>query len=70
LVREKTHGTKRIVHPVVGELSLDYETLMLAGEPDQALIAYTPEPGSPSETALQLLAAWAAPAAGERVPAR
>jgi transcriptional regulator with XRE-family HTH domain len=70
LVREKTHGTKRMVHPVVGELSLDYETLMLAGEPDQALIAYTPEPGSPSETALQLLAAWAAPAAGERVPAR
>jgi hypothetical protein len=60
-----------MVHPVVGELTLNYETLMVAGEADQALIAYTAEPGSKSETALRLLASWAAPtAAGERVAAR
>jgi transcriptional regulator with XRE-family HTH domain len=70
LVREKTHGTKRMLHPVVGELTLNYETLMVAGEADQALIAYTAEPGSESETALRLLASWAAPAPGERVTAR
>jgi len=70
LVREKTHGIKRMVHPVVGDLTLSYETLTLAGEPDQALITYTAEPGSESETALRLLASWTAPATGERVPAR
>jgi transcriptional regulator with XRE-family HTH domain len=70
LVREKTHGLKRMLHPVVGELTLSYETLRLAGDPDQALITYTAEPGSTSETALRLLASWAAPAAGERVGAR
>ena len=69
LVREKTHGTKRMIHPAVGELTLNYETLVLSGESEQALITYTAEPGSSSETALQLLAAWTAPALGERVPA-
>jgi transcriptional regulator with XRE-family HTH domain len=71
LVRDKTNGTKRMVHPAVGELTLNYETLMVAGESDQALIAYTAEPGSESATALRLLATLAAPAAAaERVAAR
>ncbi|BBY19132.1 hypothetical protein [Mycolicibacterium litorale] len=28
------------------------------GDPDQILFVYTTEPGSPSETALRLLASW------------
>ncbi|MYW69120.1 helix-turn-helix domain-containing protein [Streptomyces sp. SID8379] len=59
-VKEKTHGAKRMLHPVVGELALPYETLTVSGEPDQALVVYTPEPGSPTEERLRLLASWAA----------
>jgi hypothetical protein len=54
-VREKTHGTKRLVHPIVGPLTLSYETLALRGDPDQLLVTYVAEPGSDSETALRLL---------------
>jgi transcriptional regulator with XRE-family HTH domain len=59
-VREKASGTKRMRHPVVGELTLAYETLVPPGAPDQALVTYTAEPGSESETALRLLSSWAA----------
>ncbi|WP_153532983.1 helix-turn-helix transcriptional regulator [Actinomadura macrotermitis] len=58
-VSDKTHGRYLYRHPVVGELDLRYETLRMPDDPDQALIAHTVEEGSPSHTALQLLAAWA-----------
>ncbi|GAA3225737.1 helix-turn-helix transcriptional regulator [Streptomyces sp. XM83C] len=64
-LKDKTHGRYVYRHPVVGELDLGYETLRLPDDPDQALIAYTVQEGSPSETRLRLLAAWA----GRRVPA-
>jgi hypothetical protein len=54
-VREKTHGSKRMWHPQVGEITLDFETFRLPDDPDQAFCTYTAEPGSPSETALRLL---------------
>lgn len=60
LVREKASGTKRFQHRIVGELVLDFETLVPPGAPDQAMITYVAEPGSASETALRLLASWAA----------
>jgi transcriptional regulator with XRE-family HTH domain len=60
-VREKTHGTKRFRHPIVGPLTLAYESLALRGDGDQTLVVYTAEPASESETALRLLAS-AAPA--------
>lgn len=59
-VRGKTIGTKRFAHPQVGELVLDYETLALP-DPDQWLIVYTAQPGSPARTALDLLGAMSAP---------
>jgi hypothetical protein len=59
-VREKASGTKRYHHPIVGELTLNFETLVPPGAPDQAMITYVAEPGSESETALRLLASWAA----------
>jgi transcriptional regulator with XRE-family HTH domain len=60
-VREKTHGTKRFQHPIVGPLTLAYESLALPGDGDQTLVLYTAEPGSKSETALRLLASTAEP---------
>ncbi|MEV0296961.1 helix-turn-helix transcriptional regulator [Nocardia sp. NPDC050710] len=56
-VRERSHGSKRYHHPLVGDLTIDYECVSL-GDPDQTLCIYTAEAGSASETALRLLAAW------------
>jgi transcriptional regulator with XRE-family HTH domain len=58
-VRWHTTGTKHFHHRVVGDLSLDYEGLELAGDPGQTLITYTAEPSSPSQQALAFLASWA-----------
>ncbi|WP_067833887.1 helix-turn-helix transcriptional regulator [Nocardia lijiangensis] len=57
-VRERSHGSKRYHHPLVGDLTIDYESVSLPGDPDQTLCIYTAEAGSASETALRLLAAW------------
>ncbi|MCX4823613.1 helix-turn-helix transcriptional regulator [Streptomyces sp. NBC_01142] len=59
-VKDKTYGVKRVAHPVVGELTLPYETLTLPGDPDQLLVIYTPEPRSATADRLALLASWAA----------
>jgi transcriptional regulator with XRE-family HTH domain len=45
-VAEKQHGVKRYVHPVVGELALHYEAVLLAGDGDQLLTIYAAEPGT------------------------
>ncbi|MGW1776533.1 helix-turn-helix transcriptional regulator [Streptomyces sp. NPDC002104] len=58
-VQDKTSGTKRFHHPVVGDLELAYETLRATDDPDQALITYAAEPGTPSHDALRMLLAWA-----------
>jgi transcriptional regulator with XRE-family HTH domain len=58
-VHQRTHGTKRLNHPLVGELDIHFETLTLPGEPSQTLYIYTTEPGSASEQSLSLLASWA-----------
>jgi PAS domain-containing protein len=59
-LREKTHGRYAYRHPLVGRLELNFETLRLPGDPDQALIAHTVDRDSPSATALRLLASLAA----------
>lgn len=46
--------TKRVRHPVVGELTLECEVLDIAGH-GQRMIVYTAAPGSPSSDALRLL---------------
>ncbi|MPY51308.1 helix-turn-helix domain-containing protein [Streptomyces acidicola] len=61
-VREKGHGVKRLRHPLVGELTLSFETFRLPDDGEQALITYHAEPGSPSAEALRLLASWGADA--------
>lgn len=53
-------GVKRIHHPVVGDLTLDFESLQLPADTGQTLLVYTAEPHSPSHEALNLLASWSA----------
>jgi transcriptional regulator with XRE-family HTH domain len=55
-VREKSHGCKLLAHPIVGRLELTWEALAVGDNPDLRLVVYTAEPGSPSATALELLA--------------
>ncbi|MGC9499309.1 helix-turn-helix transcriptional regulator [Streptomyces sp. WG7] len=57
-VQAHTSGTKRLHHPLVGDLTLDYLVLAVEGDPEQTLTIYTPEPASPSAEALSLLASW------------
>ena len=66
-VRLHTGGTKVFHHPVVGDLTLDYNTLPLPADPGLSLTAYTAEPGTPSAERLALLASWAATPASDRV---
>ncbi|WP_051800963.1 helix-turn-helix transcriptional regulator [Streptomyces sp. NRRL F-525] len=53
-------GTKRLRHPVVGELTLDYDALELPADTGLTIMAYSAEPASPALNALNLLASWAA----------
>jgi len=62
-VKQRTHGSKRFRHPVVGELTLRFENFDLPGETGQRLVAFSPEPASPAASALELLAMWTAPSA-------
>lgn len=57
-VYQRTYGAKRLRHPIVGDLTLDYETLVPPGDPDTTMYVYTTEPDSPSKRALDLLASW------------
>jgi hypothetical protein len=57
-------GSKRFRHPVVGELTLDFEALPLPDDSGLQLSVYNAEPGSAAADALTLLASWAAPVTG------
>ncbi|MFI7610390.1 helix-turn-helix domain-containing protein [Nonomuraea terrae] len=52
-------GTKVLRHPVAGDLTLDWSTLTFAPDPDQQLVTFTAEPGTPSHDGLRILASWA-----------
>ncbi len=61
-VYQRTFGSKRLRHPVVGELTVDYESLTMPRDTDQTMFVYSAEPGSASQGALRVLASWVAPA--------
>lgn len=54
-VREHRTGQKNVHHPVVGDLSLSFESMDLASERGLQMLVFTAEPGSPSADALRLL---------------
>ena len=57
-VRFHRSGTKRMHHPLVGDLTLSYERLELPADPGLAIVTYSPEPGSLSEDRLRELQEW------------
>lgn len=57
-VQDKGHGTKRLHHPLVGEMTLAYETMKLPDDHDLSLVTYHAEPGTRSAESLRLLAGW------------
>jgi len=59
-VRFHRSGTKRLHHPLVGDLTLTYESLELPADAGLTLVTYSAEPGSPSEAALRELGRWSA----------
>jgi transcriptional regulator with XRE-family HTH domain len=59
-VRFHRTGSKRIHHPVVGELDLSYETMELSADDGLSVAIFTAQPGSTAQQALDLLASWTA----------
>jgi transcriptional regulator with XRE-family HTH domain len=59
-VRFHRSGVKHLHHPVVGDLTLAFESMELTADVGLRINAYSAEPGSPSQDALNLLASWAA----------
>ncbi|MEZ0446881.1 helix-turn-helix domain-containing protein [Cellulomonas sp. ICMP 17802] len=59
-VRLHRTGVKHFRHPVVGELHLAFDVMELPAESGLSLIAFSAEPASPDDDALQLLSSWAA----------
>ena len=57
-VRYHRSGTKSFHHPLIGEITLDFEAFSLPGDEGQRLNVYTAAPDSPAAAALALLASW------------
>jgi transcriptional regulator with XRE-family HTH domain len=55
-VAQKRHGMKRYIHPVVGSLTLHYESLLLPDDGDQLLTIYAAEPDTADAERLGQLA--------------
>ncbi|MDH6622741.1 transcriptional regulator with XRE-family HTH domain [Streptomyces sp. LBL] len=53
-------GTKTLIHPVVGEVTLDCDTLTATTDPNQYMTVWTAASGSPAHDQLRVLASWAA----------
>jgi hypothetical protein len=61
-VRTHRAGTKTFRHPLIGEVTLPYETLRIDAAAGQILTVYVPRPGTPEADAIRLLASWNADA--------
>ena len=56
----RTSVTKHLAHPDAGPLTFGIESLVGPHDPEQRLVVYTVEPGSPTARTLPLLATWEA----------
>lgn len=61
-VREHRTGVKKITHPVVGNLDLQFEAMDISTDRGLQLVAYSAPVGSDTADALRLLASWTASA--------
>jgi transcriptional regulator with XRE-family HTH domain len=57
-VRYHRTGRKRLHHPIVGDLELDYEAFELPADAGQRINVYTAPPDTAAQEALDLLASW------------
>lgn len=57
-VRAKTASAKCFRHPLVGDLTLDFETFSVNSAPGQHLVVYRAEPGSAADQSLALLSSF------------
>jgi transcriptional regulator with XRE-family HTH domain len=57
-VTDRTSDTKHLIHPTAGRLEFGIDAVTLPHNPDQRLIIYTAEPGSPTARLLPLLGSW------------
>ncbi|MBV9046867.1 MAG: hypothetical protein JOY58_01270 [Solirubrobacterales bacterium] len=65
----KRRGSRNYNHPLVGEITLDWDTLTSNADQDQQIIIFTAAPGSASEQALRILGSRSTHA-GEHAEAR
>jgi hypothetical protein len=63
-------GRKRLRHPAVGELDLNFEAMEPASGPELRLNIYTADPNTPTADGLKLLASWAASRAVDNADAQ
>jgi transcriptional regulator with XRE-family HTH domain len=59
-VRFHRTGLKRLHHPVVGDLELNFEAMEFPSDPGLTMVVYTATPNTASADGLKLLASWAA----------
>lgn len=57
-VRYHLTGAKRFRHPLVGDMTLTFESLPLPADPGFVLVAYSADPSTPSAHALAELTKW------------
>ncbi|MET9557417.1 helix-turn-helix transcriptional regulator [Streptomyces sp. NPDC006645] len=71
-IQEPHHGTTRLHHPLVGDLTLSYESLQLPDDSDQTLTIHHAPASSPTSENLRLLTSWltTTPAPTPGTPAR
>ncbi|MGZ6640562.1 MAG: helix-turn-helix transcriptional regulator [Solirubrobacteraceae bacterium] len=67
-VRYHQTGTKRLHHPIVGDLELSYEVMELSADAGVTISVYSAEAGSRSQEALDLLGSWASTPDEARTP--
>lgn len=66
-VRERDHGTKRIRHPVVGDVTVNYDALATPGGVDQYLVAVTPADAAAERALRTMVSGHAAARASAQV---
>lgn len=59
-VRFHRSGRKKLHHPVVGDLEIDFEAMEFPSDPGLTMVVYTAPAGSPTGDAFKLLASWSA----------
>lgn len=69
-VRIHSTGAKRINHPVIGELTVNYEVLQVTSVPGVRLVTYLADPGTSSADALDMLRSWSVTVEEQEVKAK